>query len=231
MIKFLNISVSSLFEGLCDLSLASVVCRMDTYVQSRVRIRPSIADAARVLEIDEEEVVKILSSSGCLSERQLYWVSDRSAMSLDKRAVECLKKYNRKKLKKYYNSASRASMSMSGEEKRTFDNFVKLYTRGSKTKSKHSIDQNKIDQAFLRELFYSQENHIQYTMEPSESAVLGEVRNSIYYHVNVNETTEYDFISGILPECIRTMVALRYYIFTSEDDSDVYSSLEFINIY
>ena len=90
MIKFLNISVSSLFEGLCDLSLASVVCRMDTYVQSRVRIRPSIADAARVLEIDEEEVVKILSSSGCLSERQLYWVSDRSAMSLDKRAVECL---------------------------------------------------------------------------------------------------------------------------------------------
>lgn len=196
------------------------------------RSRPIVADAARVLEIDTDKVVKVLVSAGYLSSKQIEWSDEISGILLDERAVAYLKKYNRKKLIRYYHTASKAVKSMSEEEKRTFDNFIKLYTNPVKSRSgyksrstsKPKIDQRKIDKAFLRELFQSQADVLIYALGPSEPAVLSAVRNSIYYHITVSEASSYDFIPGILPEWIKSMVALRYHIFSTEDDSDDYSS-------
>lgn len=220
------ISSGHLVDSIATLSVSRIVCEPIS-----VRpLRPSVKDAARVLDIEEDEVIRILVSSGCLSRKVMEWMIDRSSLPLDGRAVACLMKYNRKKLKRYYRSASRAAMSMSGEEKRTFDNFVRLYVRTSKSGKTPRIDNELIDQVFLRELFSSQGSDIRSSMEPSESSVLWSTRRSLYYRVRINETSAYDSMSGILPEWFMSMIALRYHIFTTEDDIERYSiSLGYFN--
>ena len=185
-----------------DKLFASIYPKIDaelmTDLSIRISMRPTVIDAARVLEIEEKDVVDILRSSRCITREDAIWAYEEPGMLLDERSVSCLMKFNRKKLNKYYRSAQRATMSMSEEEKRTFDNFVRLYTKANKSKSKYRIDQNKIDKAFLKELFQTQDVGIIYSMTQAEIDALNEVRNSVYYHVIVNETFTYDAILGIM---------------------------------
>lgn len=218
-----------------DKLFASIYPKIDaelmTDLSIRISMRPTVIDAARVLEIEEKDVVDILRSSRCITREDTIWAYEEPGMLLDERSVSCLMKFNRKKLNKYYRSAQRATMSMSEEEKRTFDNFVRLYTKANKSKSKYRIDQNKIDKAFLKELFQTQDVGIIYSMTQAEIDVLNEVRNSVYYHVIVNETFTYDVILGIMYDWVRSMFALRCHIFSTEADDNSHSSISDILSY
>lgn len=222
MINENNITFASL-----DKLFASIYPKIEaelmTDLSIRITLRPTVIDAARVLEIGEKDVVDILRASRCISRMDAIYAYEEPGMLLDERSVSCLMKFNRKKLNKYYRSAQRATKSMSEEEKRTFDNFVRLYTKANKSKSKHRIDQHKIDKAFLKELFQSQDVGIIYSMTQAEIDVLNEVRNSVYYHVIVNDTLAYDVIPGIMYDWVRSMAALRCHIFPAEPDDNNHS--------
>ena len=197
-----------------------------SYIQDvhYTKARPTVADAARVMNITLDDVYRVLDSDNCLQSYEDDCSESFSHLTLDEHSVKCLTEYNYKIIKKYYHKARKSLSSMSDDERWTFDNFVQTYSIGKKKSAGKRLNREKIDRDFIQDLFTAIEDGVIYGMTLEECRVLNYVRESVYYNLRdlaseVIGRYAKRVSSGIRHELQVMLRAFRYHIFTIDSDS------------
>lgn len=197
--------------------------------------RPTIGDAARVLKCDVDTVVNALRSACCIDSVEELTVEEISGRFLDAKSVQFLAKYNYNKLKKYYLASVKDVESMSEEERRTFDKFVKSYSFSSKNRRVQRTNRRKIEREFLRELFTPLTASVIYDLTQTEAETIGGVRKSSTYKslfINMAARCRIKAVphtrrrgAGLLA----MLISLRYHIFSSESEDNNHCAFSISN--
>lgn len=188
--------------------------------------RPTVGDATRVIGCDVDVLACALASAGCIEYDPELGSEETSRIHLSERSVKFLIRYNYNKLRKYYLASVKDVESMSEEERRTFDKFVKSYSFSSKNRRVQRANRIKIEREFLRELFTPLTVNVIYDLTQTEAEAIGDVRKSSKYkslfidtlakcHIKVVPLLRRNF------SLLTMLMSLRYHIFSSEpEDND-----------